>query len=120
MSDKKWMQWYVYMDLHEIFFGEFTIILTEWLERLAEKNGRYMDTTLGNWIPELVRQVNYVSNPTTRAIDFWFDSIQGGYVTEFAVDCIQSYNVTERMHEDDIPEEEYMFGEIHKERRYTR
>jgi hypothetical protein len=27
MSDKQWMQRYVYTDLHEIFFGEFPIIL---------------------------------------------------------------------------------------------
>jgi hypothetical protein len=37
MSDKQWMQRYVFMDLHEIFFGEFPKILTEWLERLVEK-----------------------------------------------------------------------------------
>jgi hypothetical protein len=49
-----------------------------------------------NWTPELVRQLNSVSNPTTREIDFWLDSVLGGYVTEFAVDCIQSYNVVER------------------------
>jgi hypothetical protein len=41
MSDKKWMQRYVFTDLHEIFFGEFPKILTEWLERLVEKIGRF-------------------------------------------------------------------------------
>jgi hypothetical protein len=51
---------------------------------------------LRNWTPELVRQLNYVSNPTTRAVDFWLDSILGGYITEFAVDCTQSYSVAER------------------------
>jgi hypothetical protein len=37
MSDKKWMQRYRYTDLHEILFGKFPIILTEWLKRLVEK-----------------------------------------------------------------------------------
>jgi hypothetical protein len=41
MSDKKWMQRYVFTDLHEIFFGEFPKILTEWLERLVEKTRRF-------------------------------------------------------------------------------
>jgi hypothetical protein len=41
MSDEKWMQRYVYTELHEIFFGEFLIILTEWLEILVENTGRY-------------------------------------------------------------------------------
>jgi hypothetical protein len=40
--------------------------------------------------------LNFVSNPTTHAVDFWLDSILGGYITEFAVDCIQSYSVAER------------------------
>jgi hypothetical protein len=55
MSDEKWMQRYVYTELHEIFFGEFPIILTEWLERLVENNGRYQTTTMRNWTPDLVR-----------------------------------------------------------------
>jgi hypothetical protein len=96
MSENKWMQRHVYIDLHEIFFGEFPIILTEWLERLVEKTGRYKAAMLRNWTPELVRQLNIVSNPTTRAIDFWLDNILGGYISEFAIDCIQPYNVTER------------------------
>jgi hypothetical protein len=29
MSDKQWMQRYVYKELYDIFFGEFFIILTE-------------------------------------------------------------------------------------------
>jgi hypothetical protein len=41
MSDKKWMKRYVYIELYEIFFGKFPIILTEWLEILVENTGRY-------------------------------------------------------------------------------
>jgi hypothetical protein len=41
MSDKQWLQRYVYTELHEIFFGEFLIILVEWLERLVENTRRY-------------------------------------------------------------------------------
>jgi hypothetical protein len=44
----------------------------------------------------LVRKLNSVSNKTSRAVDFWLDSILGGYITEFAVDCTQSYSVAER------------------------
>jgi hypothetical protein len=36
MSDEQWMQRYVYTKLYEIFFGEFPIILAEWLEILVE------------------------------------------------------------------------------------
>jgi len=35
ISDKQWLQRYVYTSLHDIFFGEFPNILVEWLERLV-------------------------------------------------------------------------------------
>jgi hypothetical protein len=96
MSDKQWMQRYVYTYLYEIFFGEFPFILTEWIEILVDKNGRYRATTSRNWTLELVRQLNYISNPTNHAVEFWLDSLLGGYIKEFSIDCIQSYNVAER------------------------
>jgi hypothetical protein len=80
MSEKQWMQRYVFTDLHEILFGKFPKILTDWLERLVEKIGRFSATVSWNWTLELVRQLNLVSNPATRAIDFWLDSVLGGYV----------------------------------------
>jgi hypothetical protein len=97
MSDKKWMQNHVFTDLHEIFFGKFPKIMTKWLERLVEKTGRFSAAAPKNWTPELVRQLNLVSNPNTREIYFWLDSVLRGYVIEFAVDYIQSYNVAEIM-----------------------
>jgi hypothetical protein len=53
-------------------------------------------TVLRNCNPELVRQLNYVCNPNTRAVDYWLDNILGGYIIEFAIDCTQSYNGSER------------------------
>jgi hypothetical protein len=49
-----------------------------------------------NWTPELVKRVEAVDNRTSRAVDFWMDSILGGYITEFSIDCTQAYNVAER------------------------
>jgi hypothetical protein len=40
--------------------------------------------------------MNSVSKPNTCVFYFWLDSILGGYITEFVVDCIQSYSVTEK------------------------
>jgi len=80
MSDKKRMKNNVFTNQLEIFFGKFPETMTEWLERLAKKTGRFSVTTLKNWISKLVKQLISVSNPTTQAIDFWLDSILGGYV----------------------------------------
>jgi hypothetical protein len=87
---------YVFTDMHEIFFGEFPKIMTEWLERLVEKKGRFSLTIPKNWTPKLLRFLNSVINPTTQKINFWLDSVIRGYVTKFAVDYIQSYNIIER------------------------
>jgi hypothetical protein len=96
MSDNKWRQRYVYTELDEIFSGEFLIILTEWLERLVENTGRYRTAKLRNWTLDLVRHLNYVSNKNSHVVDFWLDSILGGCIIEFLVDCTQSYSVVER------------------------
>jgi hypothetical protein len=47
-------------------------------------------------MPKLVTKMNYLINPTNHGVDFWLDNILGGYITEFTVDCIQSYSVAER------------------------
>jgi hypothetical protein len=44
----------------------------------------------------LIRQLNTVSNKVSHTVDFWLNSVLGGYITEFAIDCTQSYSVTER------------------------
>jgi hypothetical protein len=81
MKNDQWMQMYVYKELHEIFFGEFSIILTEWLEILVENTGRYRTIVLRNWTLESIRKLNFVSNKTSCTVDFWLNNILGGYIT---------------------------------------
>ena len=33
-----------------------------------------------------------VSNPISRAVDFWIDSILEGYVSEFTIEAINTYS----------------------------
>jgi hypothetical protein len=86
----------VFIDLHEIFFGEFLIILTEWLERIMENVGRYRAEALRNWTLELIRQLNTISNKVFHEVEFWLNSVLGGYIIVFSIDCTQYYSVTER------------------------
>jgi hypothetical protein len=72
------MQRYVYIDLHEIFFGEFPNLLTKWLEIFVENIGRHRPTVPKNWTHEPVRRVDTVGNKMSRAVEFWLDSILGG------------------------------------------
>ena len=43
----------------------------------------------------MVHEVTSVSNPISRAVDFWVDSILQGYITKFTVDTITSYSEAE-------------------------
>jgi hypothetical protein len=72
------------------------VVLIEWIESFLEKTGRFNASSPKNWTPKLVIQMNYVISPITQAVDFWLDSVIGGYVTEFTIYCIQSYNFGER------------------------
>jgi len=49
-----------------------------------------------NWTPKLIQQVNVVRNNTSHAIDYWLNSVLGGYVTEFMIDYTQPYSAAKR------------------------
>lgn len=44
----------------------------------------------------MIQQLKGINNPISHAVDFWYDSILEGYVTEFAVNTVKSYNATKR------------------------
>ena len=44
----------------------------------------------------MIERLKGVRNPVSRAVDFWINSILEGYITEFVVDTITSYNEAER------------------------
>jgi hypothetical protein len=45
---------------------------------------------------QMIQEVNTISNKISRALYFWLDSVLGGYITKFSIDCTQSYSVAER------------------------
>ena len=44
----------------------------------------------------MIQEVAQVSNPISKAVDFWNDIILEGYVTKFDVEMINSYHEVER------------------------
>lgn len=93
---KRWLQDYLYSDLHEILFLEFPIILIEWLVRLCEDNPMWRIDGPREWTPELVQHLKEISNPIYRAVDFWLDIILIGYITEFSIYYTKSYSAVKR------------------------
>jgi hypothetical protein len=62
----------------------------------VENVGRYRAKDLRNRTLELIRQLNTISNNVSLVVDFWLNNILGGYITEFVVDCTESYSFAER------------------------
>jgi hypothetical protein len=91
-----------------MFFVGFSNVLDEWLEKLVEKSGMTFRGGIPRiWTLELIRQVNTVSNWVSCVVDFWLDSILGGYINEFSIDCTHSYSTVEREFFKD-PRERYL------------
>jgi len=96
ISTDEWLQRYLFTDMHEIFFVEFPIIFHEWLSRITDRKNCFKGDQSTRWNPVLINRLKIISNSIYRAVDYWFDSILGGYITEFAVDTVKSYSAAER------------------------
>ena len=44
------------------------------------------------WTTILIKKVKRVDNVVSRAVDHWFDSTIGGYITDFSIDKVESYS----------------------------
>jgi hypothetical protein len=86
----KYLDKYVFSDLHEVFFCDFPHLLQEWLLRLKYNHPTNRIRQL-EWNPVEIVQLQQVNNKFTCAVDFWLDNIVAGFITEFAVDTVKSY-----------------------------
>jgi hypothetical protein len=66
------------------------------LARLADTQFKIRSRPLMVWMSALIQKVKRVDNVVSREVDHWFDSTIGGYITEFAVDRVESYIQAER------------------------
>ena len=48
------------------------------------------------WTSVLIKKVKRVDNVVSRAVDHWFASSIGGYITEFVVDRVELYSQAKR------------------------
>jgi hypothetical protein len=96
LSTEDWLERYIFTDIHEIFFGGIHQELYEWLARLVDTQFEIRSRLPVVWMSELIKKVKKDDNTISRAVDHWFDSTIGGYITEFVVDRVESYNQAER------------------------
>jgi hypothetical protein len=87
---------YIFTDIHTIFFGGIHQELYEWPARITNTQFKIRYRPLVVWMLELIKKVERVDNVISQAVDHWFDSTIGGYITEFVVDKVESYNQAKR------------------------
>jgi hypothetical protein len=85
----------MFIDLHEVFFCDFPHLLQEWILRLKD-NHAINQTRQLEWTPIQIDQLQKVNNKFTRADVFWLDNIVAGFIIEFVVDTMKSYNAAEQ------------------------
>ena len=91
-----WLQMYIFIDLHEIFFATFPSELHAWLSRLAENKTSTHSDRPAEWTLELIQRLKCTDNPISRVVDFLMINLLEELVTEFIVDTLKVYNEVER------------------------
>ena len=77
LSKEEWLDNYLYIEIHEIFFVPFP-------------------TELYEWIPELVQRLEASDDKIKCVVDHWLDLIIKGFITEFVVNTSVSYSEAEQ------------------------
>jgi hypothetical protein len=96
LSTEDWLGRYIFTNIHEILFGGIHEEIYEWLTKLAYTQFEIRSRPPMVWTSELINKVKRFDNSMSRAVDHWFDSTIGGYITEFVIDIVESYNQAER------------------------
>ena len=96
MTKEQWLDRYLYIEIHKIFFCSFLIELYEWIAKLADSQGRWKLDGPIVWTPELVQSLEASKDKIALSVDHWLNCVIGGFVTEFAVDPSISYSEVER------------------------
>ena len=95
LSKEEWLDFFLYIEIHESFFAYFPIELYEWIKKLADSQGRCKLDSPIMWTLELVLRLEASEDKIMCAIDHCLDRIIGGFITKFTVDTSVSYNEAE-------------------------
>jgi hypothetical protein len=96
ISTEHWLERHIFTYTHKIFLGGIHQELYEWLARLEDTQFEVRSRPHVVLTSTLIKKVKRVDNIMSRAVDHWFDSTIGAYITEFVVDRVESYIQAER------------------------
>ena len=58
----KWLEWYIYSNIHSIFFAEFPIVLYEWLFKLETQKKNFQGGEPTEWTLFLIEWLKRINN----------------------------------------------------------
>jgi len=96
LTKEQWLDRYLYIDIHEIFFCSFPIELYKWITKLEDSQGRWKLDGPIVWTPKIIQKLEASEGKITRIVDQWLDRITRGFVIEFVVDTSVNYSEAER------------------------
>jgi len=76
-----WLDRYLYIEIHEIYFYSFSIELYEWIAKLADGQGRWTLESPIVWTFELVRRLEAFEDKIVLVVNHWLGHVIGGLVT---------------------------------------
>ena len=80
LTPHKYLDKYVFSDLHEVFFCYFLHVLQEWILRLKDNHPTNHIRQI-KWKCVDIMQLQQVDNKFTRAVEFWLDNIVARFIT---------------------------------------
>ena len=66
----KFLQRYIFTDIHKIFFSSIHIELHQWLSKLTERKTNFKEDQFPDWTPTRINILKRVNNTISRAVDF--------------------------------------------------
>lgn len=94
---EEWKDMYLFSNFHEVYLAKFLVLLFEWLERNTLIRVIRIPKGPIIWTKYRLNQLENVKNHWSRAEYFRYTSIVEGYIMEFVVEGLMSFNKAERM-----------------------
>lgn len=77
----EWLDFYLYTEIHEIFFASFPTEMYEWIVKLADSQGRWKRDGPLVWTPDLACRLEASEDNIVHVFYHWLDRIIGGFIT---------------------------------------
>ena len=95
-DSEAWLQKYIYIGVHKVFFATIQSKLHSWVERLADSMGYVGSDRLVQLNQAAVQRLKNTNNIVSRVVSFWLTSLLSRFIIVFVVDTLKAYTEAKR------------------------